>query len=65
MRESEMKTEKVPVELPNGAVINIEVSESGREDVAFDTFPFDDIGVYRLCYANVTTNTEPGLCSHF
>lgn len=43
MRESEMTTEKVPVELPNGAVINIEVSESGREDVAFGTFPFDDI----------------------
>jgi hypothetical protein len=45
MIDREMATEKVPVELPNGAVINIEVSETGREDVAFDTFPFDDIAI--------------------
>jgi hypothetical protein len=43
MIDREMATEKVPVELPNGAVINIEVLESGRMDVAFDTFPFNDI----------------------
>lgn len=38
-----MTTEKIPVKLPNGAIIKLEVSEFGREDVSFDAIPFDDI----------------------
>ncbi len=45
MHDSDQTTEKVPLKLPNGAVIGIEVSETGREDVSFNTFPFDDIAV--------------------
>lgn len=38
-----METEKIPVKLPNGAVIKVEISDFGREDVAFNALPFDDI----------------------
>jgi Trypsin-co-occurring domain 1 len=40
---SEMTTEKIPVKLPNGAIIKIEVSDFGREDVASNVMNFDDI----------------------
>ena len=43
MVESEIVTERVPVELPNGTVINIEVSQVGRQDVSFNTFSFGDV----------------------
>lgn len=43
MLDSEVFTEKVPVELPNGSVIAIEVAETGREDVSYNTFSFGEI----------------------
>jgi Trypsin-co-occurring domain 1 len=43
MLDSEVFTEKVPVELPNGSVIAIEVAETGREDVSINTFSFSEI----------------------
>lgn len=37
------QTTFVPVELPNGKTIKIEVSQTGREDVAFDIMPFEQV----------------------
>lgn len=46
MPTDDNRTEGVPVKLPNGAIIKIEVSQrSGREDVAFTTFSFDQIAM--------------------
>ena len=37
------RTERIPVELPNGGLIQVEVSQTGREDVAFDRKAFKDV----------------------
>ncbi|MEO0840006.1 MAG: CU044_2847 family protein [Cyanobacteria bacterium J06643_5] len=34
------QAEKIPVKLPNGTIIKVEVTETGREDVAEDTLDF-------------------------
>jgi hypothetical protein len=39
----EERTEKIPVELPNGSVIKVEVAQTGREDVAFDAKSFKTV----------------------
>jgi hypothetical protein len=39
----EILTEKILVQLPNGAIIKFEVSDFGREDVASDVMNFNDI----------------------
>lgn len=43
MMENLIETEKVPVQLPNGSVVDIEVSGLGIKDVSVTTFSFDDI----------------------
>jgi hypothetical protein len=43
MEFTESRLEKIPVQLPNGTVIKVEVSQMGREDVAFDVKPFTEI----------------------
>jgi hypothetical protein len=35
--------ETVPVQLPNGSLIKVEVAATGREDVGFDVKNFQDI----------------------
>ena len=37
------RTEQIPVALPNGTIIKVEVTQTGREDVAFDTKPFQQV----------------------
>jgi hypothetical protein len=37
------RTEAIPVALPNGTVIKVEVTQTGREDVASHTFSFKQI----------------------
>lgn len=39
----ESRSETVPIELPNGATIKFEVSNTGREDVSFDTKQFQPV----------------------
>ncbi len=39
----ESRTEKVPVKLPGGTVIKVEVEQTGREDVAFDVKSFKQV----------------------
>gem|GEM_PF-6023202 len=43
--QNESQTQQLPVELPNGAVIKVEVerTSTGREDVAFDIRPFKEV----------------------
>jgi Trypsin-co-occurring domain 1 len=43
MTFSDSRSETVPVQLPNGAVVKIEVTKTGREDVGFDTKQFQPI----------------------
>ena len=43
MEFTESRTQQVPVQLDNGAVIKIEVAQMGREDVAFDLKPFKQV----------------------
>ena len=45
MIEDQLTLQKVPVKLPNGAIVNIEVSQKvgGRSNVSSNTFDFDDI----------------------
>jgi len=43
MSDRENRTEAVPVTLPNGTVIKVEVNRTGREDVAFDILPFKQV----------------------
>ncbi len=43
MTFAESRTEQVPAELPNGSIIKIEVTQTGREDVAFDVRPFKEV----------------------
>lgn len=43
MDRSESRTERIPVELPNGATIQVEVETRGREDVGLDTHSFQEL----------------------
>jgi tetrahydromethanopterin S-methyltransferase subunit B len=43
MEYTESRTEKIPVQLPNGTIIKLEVVQTGREDVAFDVKPFKEV----------------------
>lgn len=36
-------TEFIPVKLPNGKTIKVEVAQTGREDVTFDILPFEQV----------------------
>jgi len=40
---TESRMEQVPAQLPNGSIIKIEVTQTGREDVAFDIRPFKEV----------------------
>ncbi len=40
---AEPRSETVPVQLPNGAIVKVEVSKSGREDVSFDPKQFQPV----------------------
>ncbi len=37
------RTEAIPVALPNGTIIKVEVAQTGQEDVAFHTFAFRQV----------------------
>lgn len=43
MEFMESRTEKIPVQLDNGAIIKVEVAGTGREDVAIDIRPFKEV----------------------
>ena len=43
MEFTESPTEAIPVQLPNGTIIKVEITRTGEEDVAFDVRPFQDI----------------------
>lgn len=40
---AESRSETVPVQLPNGAVVRVEVANTGREDVGFDLKEFQPV----------------------
>ncbi|MBD3886067.1 hypothetical protein NDI52_17745 [Leptolyngbya sp. PL-A3] len=40
---ADSRRETVPVELPNGAIVKVEVAQTGREDVGFDVKQFQPI----------------------
>jgi hypothetical protein len=43
MTFAESRSDMVPVQLPNGAVVKVEVSSTGREDVGFDVKQFQPV----------------------
>jgi hypothetical protein len=43
MAFADSRSQTVPVQLPNGAVVNVEVSTTGREDVGFDVKQFQPV----------------------
>ena len=43
MAFAESRSETVPVQLPNGAVVRVEVTNTGREDVGFDAKQFQPV----------------------
>jgi Trypsin-co-occurring domain 1 len=43
MTFAESRSETVPVQLPNGATVRVEVSSTGREDVGFDPKQFQPV----------------------
>jgi hypothetical protein len=43
MTFAESRSDTVPVQLPNGAVVKVEVSSTGREDVGFDVKQFQPV----------------------
>ena len=43
MTFSESRGDTVPVQLPNGAIVKIEVASTGREDVGFDVKQFQPV----------------------
>jgi Trypsin-co-occurring domain 1 len=43
MNFQEFQTENISAELPNGTIIQIEVSQMGRENVGFDVKPFKQV----------------------
>ena len=40
---ADSRSDTVPVQLPNGAIVKVEVSKSGREDVSFDPKQFQPV----------------------
>ena len=43
MAFAETRSETVPVQLPNGAIVKVEVTSSGREDVSFEPKQFQPV----------------------
>ncbi len=43
MTFADSRSETVPVQLPNGTIIKVEVAQTGREDVGFDVKPFEPV----------------------
>lgn len=43
MSFAESRSQSVPVQLPNGAVVRVEVAQTGREDVGFDVKQFEPV----------------------
>lgn len=43
MTFAESRSETVPVQLPNGAIVKVEVASTGREDVGFDVKQFQPV----------------------
>ena len=43
MAFAESRSDTVPVQLPNGAIVQVEVTKTGREDVSFDPKQFQPI----------------------
>jgi hypothetical protein len=43
MSFAESRSETVPVQLPNGAIVKVEVTNTGQEDVGFDTKQFQPV----------------------
>lgn len=43
MTFAESRSDIVPVQLPNGAIVKVEVSSMGREDVGFDVKQFQPV----------------------
>ena len=43
MEFGDSRTERVPVKLPGGTIIMVELEQTGREDVAFDIKPFKQV----------------------
>ncbi len=58
------------MQLPNGAVVNVEVSSTGREDVGFDVKQFQPVadgieGVVQMIATNAGQNRLPFTRSKF
>jgi len=43
MNFEEMHNETIPVQLPNGATVKFEITQTGREDVGFDVKQFQPV----------------------
>lgn len=43
MTFAESRSDTVPVQLPNGAIVKFEVTQTGREDVSFDPKQFQPV----------------------
>lgn len=43
MTFADSRSETVPVQLPNGAIVKVEVTKSGREDVSFEPKQFQPV----------------------
>ncbi|MBL1179320.1 CU044_2847 family protein [Pantanalinema sp. GBBB05] len=43
MTFADSRSDTVPVQLPNGAIVQVEVTKTGREDVGFDTKQFQPV----------------------
>lgn len=43
MEYTETYTERIPVKLENGKIIKVEVAQTGREKIGFDTKPFQEV----------------------
>jgi hypothetical protein len=63
MEFSDSRTQRVPVKLPSGTVIQVEVAQTGREDVAFDIKPFkqvtDALEEITAAFTEVLEKTKP------
>lgn len=44
MQNSDLPTELIPVDLGDGVIVQVEVTETGREKVRAGTLPFDSVG---------------------
>ncbi|MCS6812221.1 MAG: hypothetical protein NZ772_01410 [Cyanobacteria bacterium] len=51
MTVAESCGETVPVQFPDGAVVNVKVTSTGREDVGFDVQDFQPVAnaIKRIC----------------